>query len=205
MKLLPFTWLRIEHIPFRSQHPLSEQGTWAATALEPHAAVSCTATEPQTLPLHKFYLFLCHCCLGLWKGLFQGPCCDGHQEQQFCCCSLGVDWLALLLPFSFLFQIFDLLKNCLREKKQGCAPKSQLWECLLFLAALIFIPYLLGILPCAKNVGLTAQRSKHEVFYQYCVFLPPLCNFRAVRKKKTLKQKSPSSSVCENLCTKKQL
>lgn len=70
-KLLQFTWLRIQHIPFRSQHSLSEQGKGAATACEPHAHVSCTATEPQTLPLlHNFCLFLWYCCLGLWKELF---------------------------------------------------------------------------------------------------------------------------------------
>lgn len=34
-------------------------------------AVSCTAPEPQTLPLqHNFYLFLFYWCLGLWKELF---------------------------------------------------------------------------------------------------------------------------------------
>lgn len=82
---------------------------------------------------------------------------------------------------------------------------QQLWECLLFLAALIFIPYLIGILPCVQNVAFTARRSKHEVFYQHAVFLPSLCNFGAVKKKQILNQKLLSLSVCENLCTKEQL
>lgn len=83
VKLLQFTWLRIQHIPFTQ----SEQGKGAATACEPHAL-------PQN-PKH------CHCCtisiyffviavLGCGRSFSKGPVVMdiSHQEQQFCCCSL---------------------------------------------------------------------------------------------------------------------
>lgn len=157
MKLLQFTWLRIKHTPFRYQPPPVAAGP--ANSHRFWILHSCFLYRHKTPNINTAtqFLFISLLLLSwalerdflkalLWRTYYTKS--NDHAAVVY----EQID-LLFFFPFYSFLMFFDLLKNCLREKKQTLLPppphkKSQLWECLLFLAALIFIPYLIGILPC---------------------------------------------------------
>lgn len=91
--LSAYSWFSIT-TSCRSQHSLSEQGSWAATALEPYSCVlDCHRTPNITTATQFLFISLLFVVLGCGRSLSKGSAVMDikHQEQQFCCCSPWAD------------------------------------------------------------------------------------------------------------------